>query len=226
MIKKGKHLLTILFTLGIFFGSMITASALFEYSEYITLDPIVLDEEAIPNIRFSPPNPDGIPVINDEDLVSTQYEVVLLTKEKYDEIKALEQVYLDTLADTDATPAEKADALAALEDAIDAECVNAEDAPGGRYTVRTEDMNWVDCEQTSYVLLIYTLIDIDQSLQYNGYRLEEMKNPEVCSAENTPGTPETTDNPKTGIANPYLLGGISSTVAATGLLISRKKRYI
>lgn len=223
MIKKGKYFLTSLFALGVFFGSMITASAAFHLSEYITLDPIKLDEESMPNIKLSPPEAEGIPVADPNDPIDTQYEVVLLTKEKYDEIKALEKAYQDLLNDPDATSAQIDDALDALEDAIDAECTNSQEATNFRYTVRTEDMNWVDCEQTSYILLTYTLIDINQSLQYDGYRLEEMKNPEICEAL-TP--PETTDNPKTGIASPYLIGGISSAIAATGLFISRKKRYI
>lgn len=226
MKKKGKLIVSFLLALVLFLSNSFTVMALDHTSEtspYVsfTVDEIpltndVLDKE-IEFVVHVDQGSGGIPSQTDHDWTA-ESDVVLLTKEKYDNIKALEKAVQDARAALTAetgTLAELDDAIEALEQAIDVECQNFRNAYP---TITTTQLNWVDCEQESYILVVAKVTDYQGTISY-GYITQPFTNPEICEEE----VVET--NPKTGIESPIILGGIA-TLAATALLLSRKKRYI
>lgn len=226
---KGKKILATLFAIGLFFGGTFIVNAVpnVNLHEYIIVPELVVDKQleflAAKDIEGTP-EIEGIDMVGvaPEDVIR-QYEVVALTKAKFDEIKAAEEAY-EAIKDDPTAITEEIDAVKkTLEDVIAAECDNLVTIPNQYFTITKDSLNWIDCEQTTTYTLVFFRLTVESTI-YDGYKLQELKDPEVCEAP-TP-TPVTTPNPKTGIANPYVLGGVSTAITATALMVSRKKRYI
>lgn len=228
---NGKRLLATLFAIGLFFGGafQVMAVANVDLSEYLRMPDLLVDQSQNLQIKYDDPDtPETDGIVADAANTTGEYEVVALTKEKYDEIKALEVAYEALLADPSATQTDIDNAKAALEAALAAECNNLVATPDYSFTVAKDQLNWIDCEQTTTYTLVFYRLTINSTF-YDSYKLQPLTDPAVCEEPATPTTPTTpvaTENPKTAIANPYVLGGVSTAITATALMISRKKRYI
>lgn len=226
---KGKKLLASVLAIGLFFMGTLSASALSEInlSPFVIMPIIEVGEPFDPSFVFyedEEMGDMGITEFTSESTELIEYEVATLTKEKYDEIVELEEVYNALLEDEDADPADVEAAKEALEAALMAECDDLEETHDWMTVVTLDDLGWVDCEQESYIL-VFARISGNGAF-YDGYKVQSFTNPEVCKEAPLPEKPTTTDNPKTGISDPYVLGALGTAVAGSGLLLSRKKRFV
>lgn len=150
-----------------------------------------------------------------------EHQVATLTKEKYEELQELENAYILAVEEEDNEAQENA--ILDLAEGILLEC---DDLVEGEPIINEADLNWVDCEQMSYIL-VYTVITDLEDNEYQGYILQHMQNPQVCEEVPAPvPAPEPNpSNPKTGLSSPIALS-IATITAGVILLKIRKKSYI